>query len=104
VTGIAWLTYDLFAHRVGEPFDVGLGGDATVGMVLAEATESQVPGGRGPEGQERRQFSLVFRGTTTPGLPQGTYRVEHAELGDLDLFLVPIGPDAEGMRYEAAFA
>jgi len=24
-------------------------------------------------------------------------------MGDLDLFLVPIGPDGEGMRYEAIF-
>jgi hypothetical protein len=39
-----------------------------------------------------------------PVLPQGIQRLSHAELGELDLFLVPIGPDAQGMRYEAAFA
>ena len=27
----------------------------------------------------------------------------HAELGSLGIFLVPVGPDAEGMRYEAIF-
>lgn len=105
MAGIEWLTYDLFAPRVGEAFDVGVaGGTRSVPMVLADASESSEPGGTGPDGQQRRQFSLVFRGSLAPVLPQGTYRVVHRDLGDLDLFLVPIGPDAEGMRYEAAFA
>jgi hypothetical protein len=38
-------------------------------------------------------------------MPQGTYSLGHAELGDLELFLVPLGPDGDArMRYEAAFA
>ncbi len=49
------------------------------------------------------QFSLVFRGAMTPVFPQRTYRVEHETLGSIDLFLVPIGPDAAGMRYQAVF-
>jgi uncharacterized protein DUF6916 len=31
------------------------------------------------------------------------HRVEHEELGALDVFLVPIGPDQAGMCYEAVF-
>jgi hypothetical protein len=54
-------------------------------------------------GAARRQFSLMFRGGPSPPLPQRIYRVEHAELGRLDIFLVPVGPDAEGQRYEAVF-
>ncbi|HYF72200.1 MAG TPA: hypothetical protein VD864_05235 [Nocardioides sp.] len=111
MTGLEWLTYDRFAAHLGEAFDVGVeGGSATVPMVLAEATESDEPGGPGPAGQQRMQFSLVFRGPLTPLLPQGTYRLHHAEMGDLDLFLVPLGPigsdgpDGGAMRYEAAFA
>jgi hypothetical protein len=37
-------------------------------------------------------------------LPQATYPVEHDELGRMEIFLVPIGPDGSGMRYEAVFA
>jgi hypothetical protein len=37
-------------------------------------------------------------------LAQGTYRLSHPQLGELELFLVPLGPAAEGMQYEAAFA
>jgi hypothetical protein len=33
-------------------------------------------------------------------LAQGTYRLSHPQLGEFELFLVPLGPD----RYEAAFA
>jgi hypothetical protein len=55
------------------------------------------------EGRPRTPFSLVFRGPLRPVLPQQIYRLEHAELGALDIFLVPIGPDAQGMRYEAVF-
>jgi hypothetical protein len=42
------------------------------------------PDGRGPDG---------------PNMPQRTFRLEQAELGALDLFLVPIGPG----EYEAVF-
>jgi hypothetical protein len=31
-------------------------------------------------------------------------RLGHAELGDDDLFLVPLGPDERGMRYQAVIA
>ena len=99
---IEWLTHAEFAGRIGEHFSL-VGGDG-VTLELVEATETSEPGGRGPEGQERRQFSLVFRGPATPVLPQGSYRLGHQELDGLELFLVPIGPDSLGMRYEAAFA
>ena len=45
-----------------------------------------------------------IRGPATPLLPQGTYDLEHAELGELSLFLVPLGSVGDEMRYEAAFA
>jgi len=57
----------------------------------------------GSPGAQRSQFSLVFRGGPSPPLPQGIHGLEHEDLGRLDLFLVPIGPDAEGQRYEAVF-
>ena len=101
---IEWLTYDLFSSRVGERFEVQLGEGEALPVELAEATESTEPGGPGPKGQERLQFSLLFRSRAEGVLPQGTYLVKHADLGELDLFLVPLGADAEGMRYEAAFA
>jgi hypothetical protein len=55
------------------------------------------------DGRPRTPFSLVFRGPLQPVMPQRTYRIEHADLGELDIFLVPIGRDPQGVRYEAVF-
>ena len=56
---------------------------------------------RGPTG--RLPFSLEFLAPASDVLPQAIYRVDHAELGALDLFLVPVARDADGVRYEAVF-
>ena len=74
---------------------------------LAEVTEH----GANRPGPFRAPFSVVFHGPLQPVLPQGIYRVEHEQLGTLELFIVPVGPDepaAPGqaptvMRYEAVF-
>ena len=52
----------------------------------------------------RQGFSLVFEGPVEPLLPQQVYQVANAEIGELDIFLVPIGQDAESTRYEAIFS
>jgi hypothetical protein len=74
-------------------------GDATAPF---EVELIDVSDGASP-GPGRPQFSLVFRGGPTPPLPQRIYGIEHDEMGRLDLFLVPLGPDTEGQRYEAVF-
>lgn len=49
-------------------------------------------------------FSLVFTGPPGTAMGQGSYAVEHAEVGRLVLFLVPRQPAADGLpRYEATF-
>lgn len=53
--------------------------------------------------REGGAFSLLFLGPARPILPQATYRLEHAEMGAMDIFLVPVGPQAGGMGYEAVF-
>ncbi len=50
------------------------------------------------------QFSLIFTGVTAPWLRQGLYTLIHPLVKECELFLVPIGPDAAGMRYEAVFS
>ena len=99
-------TVATFRPRLGETFRLGLPGEAqVVDLVLIEATDlSQRPGGGREGDRPRAPFSLVFRDPGGRHLPQRIYRLEHADLGAFDLFLVPIGPDAQGMRYEAVFA
>jgi hypothetical protein len=97
------MTFQQFSGRVGQTFVVTDDGGPTIRTELVEATESSQPGGTGPDGQARLQFSLVFRGPAEPILPQATYAVDHDELGHLDMFLVPIGADGDGVRYQAVF-
>lgn len=48
------------------------------------------------------RFSIFFDG---PGvcLPQRLYNLKHEQMGDLDVFLVPVSGDQRGYRYEAVF-
>ena len=52
---------------------------------------------------KRKPFALILRGSKEQVLEQGTFRLQHAAMGGLDLFMVPIGPDDQGMRYEVVF-
>ena len=88
---------ETFADRVGEVFRVDTG-SGIVEMRLVEVTESvrSGPGARTP-------FSLVFLQPGGDVLPQQIYAFEHDELGRFEIFIVPIGRDADGVQYEAVF-
>lgn len=63
---------------------------------------TEVRARRAPPGYE--QFSALFVGPAAPALPQANYRFRHATLGELPLFIVPIGRDAGGVTYEACIS
>ncbi|HKP38802.1 MAG TPA: hypothetical protein VJT71_18235 [Pyrinomonadaceae bacterium] len=52
-------------------------------------------------GMER--FSIFFNGPGESGLAQGIYHLSHEQMGEIDIFLVPISGDKRGYRYEAVF-
>ena len=95
------LTHDDFAERVGETFSLAAPDGATLELTLAEANlspeENAVPGGRAP-------FELILDGPESPYAPQGTWRVAHDDLGEFEVFLVPLGPEGGAMRYQAVFS
>ena len=51
----------------------------------------------------QEQFALTFRGPRDHFLGQGMFPVEHPVLGPFDLFLAPVGQEADGFLYEAVF-
>jgi hypothetical protein len=55
------------------------------------------------EQQGMERFSLIFRGPSDIFVPQNIYRLAHEQMGELDIFLVPIAPESDGFRYEAVF-
>jgi hypothetical protein len=54
-------------------------------------------------GGSREAYSLLFCGPLMPVLQQQIYRISKVKAMELDVFLVPIGPHADGMGYEAVF-
>jgi hypothetical protein len=89
-----------FAPHQGDTFIVRADEQVSLTMTLSEVT----PLGTAPgDGSRRAPFSLLFHGPPAPVLPQRIYRLEHVAIGAFDLFLVPLGPDQVGMRYQAVF-
>jgi hypothetical protein len=94
-----------FAGRVSERFVAtppGEGGERA-GQTFELVEAAPLAAGTAPPGAFRTPFRLIFRGPREVFFSQGILALEHAELGRLEIFLVPIGPDAQGMRYEAIF-
>ncbi len=57
-----------------------------------------------PHAPRTDPFALIFTGPTSRVLDQRTYLLSHPSLGELEIFLVPIGPGREGpVRYQAVF-
>ncbi|MGR8981282.1 MAG: DUF6916 family protein [Gammaproteobacteria bacterium] len=51
----------------------------------------------------REAFSLLFQGPHQPTLPQRIYRIRQQHMGQLDIFLVPVSKESDGLQYEAVF-
>lgn len=52
---------------------------------------------------KQESFSLFFLGPLDVFLPQGIHSLRHDRLGELALFLVPVGKSDLGFQYEAVF-
>jgi hypothetical protein len=93
------LTGEDFAKHLNQTFYIHAESLDPIQAELIEVSELGAP-----PFDRRPPFSIVLRtGQKEEYLIQAIYRVEHAEVGTLDLFLVPLGPDKHGMRYEAVF-
>ncbi|HLA09995.1 MAG TPA: hypothetical protein VJ023_05210 [Pyrinomonadaceae bacterium] len=90
------LTYSALAESINTKFQAQLDERQLIELELVEVSEPTIT-----PGQE--QFSLVFRGPKEFFLGQGTREMEHQQLGQFQLFIVPIREDALGYYYEAVF-
>ena len=100
-------TYDLslinaedFKAYLNQPLDVHFSDSIKVSSIVTRITDlgSYSPLERGP-------FSIELQ--TTGDMTcrvQGIYRIDHPVINGLDVFLVPIGKDNKGMKYEAVFS
>ena len=93
------LTIDSFRPHEGSTFVLHAAPEHRFELALT-AVRALGAGGHG----SREPFALDFRGPPgAPVLAQQTYRLVHDELGELDVFLVPVGVTPEGADYEAIF-
>ena len=91
------LTKSMFLDQLQTKFQVRMPDRSPVTLQLYEVEE-------GHSTPTQEQFSLLFRGPKDCHLGQGTFELEHDSMGTFPLFLVPIGPDLEGMCYQAIFS
>jgi hypothetical protein len=87
------LLHSTFAIRLSD------GEDYLLELVEAEDLgQPPFPGARQP-------FSLIFSNPLkTAYLEQRIYSLNHPGLEGFSVFLVPLGPDASGMRYQTVFS
>ena len=96
---MADLTEQEFSRHLNSTFNIKfVDGDLPLQLVEVSAYRPQEH-----EEQGLERFSAVFNGPEGLLLPQGTYRLTHDQMGDVDLFLVPVSSNQRTHQYEAVF-
>ena len=85
-----------FEKLVGHSFSVSEADDCELLLERVDALPKH-------DESSRQPFALVFKGELLQPLPQGTFELQHAEVGALQIFLVPIGQTEGAFLYEAVF-
>lgn len=96
----AELTEAEFSKHLNTKFHVQSEGDAKIELELDEV-KGYLSKHEEVEGMER--FSAFFRGPDQPLLSQATYTLNHDQMGEFTIFLVPVARRENGLRYEAVF-
>ena len=90
------LTHEALTKHLESKFQVRIDTGTAVELTLIEVSELKaLPG--------QEYFSIEFRGPGEFFLGQGTFAIEHEDLGLSYVFLVPIRQDEQGYYYEAVF-
>jgi hypothetical protein len=95
-------TSETFAPHVGSAFAARTKAGDVLELVLTSCDEDPASG---PPDAARVPFSLIFHDADASRYaPQQTFLVRHDALGTFALFLVPLGADERGMRYQAVIS
>ena len=92
----ASLTHEQFSKNINTKFQVQLDENTSVDLDLAEVSELKLH-------PKQEEFAVVFRGPLDKYLGQGGHLLTHDQMGEFELFIVPIRQDAQGFYYEAVF-
>jgi hypothetical protein len=92
----ASLTHEAFTQQAGTKFKVQVDENTGVELELAEVSELKLY-------PRQEEFTIVFRGPSDAFLDQGVRLFTHDQIGEFELFIVPIRQDGQGYYYEAVF-
>ena len=92
----ASLTHEAFSQNTNTKFQIPIDEQRNVDLELVEVSEIRLL-------PQQEQFAIVFRGPLDMFLDQGTRPFRHEQMGQFELFLVPISRDDQGVYYEAVF-
>ena len=101
VTHAGNVTVNDFTNLVGEKFRLQ-SEDGT--SIHAKLIETNTPQTRRALRFRREHFSIVFDVPEGLELVQGQYRLSHAQIGSMALFMVPVDLPAKHRRLEAVFS
>ncbi len=99
MTDLTTLTIDNFSPYVGKTFKLC----AENGGCLLLLKETRDAKRYARNEQVRAPFSLIFEAPAGISFLQGTYTLDRDELGELSIFLVPVGIEAGSIQLEAVF-
>jgi hypothetical protein len=85
-----------FAKQVNSEFHVQASATQPLTLKLTQVVQHA-------QTAQSETFSLLFQGPAAHWLPQGMQKLKHAHLGEIELFLVPVGKTEHGFEYEAVF-
>jgi hypothetical protein len=92
----AVLSHDAFKQYINTKFQIKIDEQPPVEVELTEVSDLKLY-------PQQEEFSVTFRGPLDMFLGQGVRFFTHQQMGQFELFLVPIGMDERGYNYEAVF-
>ena len=92
----ASLTHEAFTQNAKTKFRVLLDENASVELELVDVSELKFY-------PQQEEFALEFRGPLDIFLDQGVRSFAHEQIGEFELFIVPVRQEADGFYYEAVF-
>ena len=92
----ASLTHETFTQHANTTFQVQIDENTNVPLELTEISELKLH-------PQQEEFTIVFRGPLNMFLGQGGRYFTHDQMGQFELFIVPIRQDQQGFYYEAVF-
>ena len=92
----ASLTHETFTQHANTIFYVPIDETTRVELELTEISELKLY-------PQQEEFVIVFRGPLNAFLGQGVRSFTHDQMGQFEVFIVPIRQDEQGFYYEAVF-